>query len=806
MVPHRFRLDDVDTIVKAAVGAANAELNVYVEGRALRAGLRGNVRGSLNDTEFVLALVVDADFDKGKGGSLIARPSLTVETSAGNFHHWYLLSQPILAKQAKEIGDAIRAATGSDQATGVVTQCYRVPGTPNYPSKAKQARGRVTIEPTRIVEWTGKVWDPDDLLTVHRRVAQAGASAPSSNVVYINADEASLPEDLMREIRDGGVGKGDDKSRSALFHAIIGKLVRRKWSEEAVASLLEKYPNGASAKYAGRLREAVRLSYAKVAAGAPSGGSGGGGVGGGGVAPAAAPTPPRPQQQQHVLPTIQLRDGQLPRAVAETEQAVLAANVDVFSRAGALVYPVGEFATAADGGKTLMTRLSAFTVDSFTEPVAESAIFQRYSSTRKTWVDTNPPVQLVRMVLTRQRKWAFPQISGVITTPTLRADGSLLSTPGYDLRSELYLWLDMQLPSIPQAPTREQALEALTTLKELFEEFSFRRKTLDLSVALSGLLTALLRGSLPTAPIYLVRADTPGTGKSYLVDVIAMVATGRLCPVITASRSSEETEKRLGAVLLSGSPIVSLDNLTHDLGGEILCQVTERPVVRIRILGRSEMPDCECHTTMFATGNNIGFAGDMVRRGLLCTLEALNERPELRQFRHDALTQARTDRARYVAAALTIVRGYLAANSPPVCGSFGSYSAWSKMVRSPLVWLGEPDPVLSMEEIREEDPELSNIRELFDLWRSYLRLDTAYTTARIVEIASEQGVSGPVNPGFSELLLKVAALRGKETEISRDRLGLWQRRISGRVVNKHRLVRGRDQVANVGSFQLAEIP
>jgi hypothetical protein len=35
------------------------------------------------------------------------------------------------------------------------------------------------------------------------------------------------------------------------------------------------------------------------------------------------------------------------------------------------------------------------------------------------------------------------------------------------------------------------------------------------------------------------------------------------------------------------------------------------------------------------------------------------------------------------------------------------------MVRSPLVRLGEPDPIVSMETIRAEDPELSNIRELF---------------------------------------------------------------------------------------------
>jgi putative DNA primase/helicase len=191
----------------------------------------------------------------------------------------------------------------------------------------------------------------------------------------------------------------------------------------------------------------------------------------------------------------------------------------------------------------------------------------------------------------------------------------------------------LQLPPIPERPTREQAEAALATLKGLFAEFSFQRRELDCSIALSGLLTALLRGSLPTAPVYLIAADTPGTGKSYLVDVIAMIADGRLCPAITASKNVEETEKRLGSVLLNGVSIVSLDNCTHDLGGELLCQITERPVVKIRILGRSEMPDCECHTALFATGNNITFKGDTVRRGLKCNLEAFKRTSPNRKHR-----------------------------------------------------------------------------------------------------------------------------------------------------------------------------
>jgi putative DNA primase/helicase len=285
------------------------------------------------------------------------------------------------------------------------------------------------------------------------------------------------------------------------------------------------------------------------------------------------------------------------------------------------------------------------------------------------------------MVLSRDRRWAFPRVGGIITTPTLRCDGSLLSSPGYDPRSELYLLPGLQLPPIPERPTRAEAEKALITIKDLFSEFSFKRKELDCSVAISALLTAQLRGSLPTAPVYLICADTPGTGKSYLVDVIAIIVNGRLCPVITASKNAEETEKRLGSVLLNGVPIVSLDNCTHDLGGELLCQLTERPIVKIRILGRSEMPDCECHTALFATGNNITFKGDMVRRGLVCNLEALDERPELRAFKRDALEIAAVNRGVYVAAVLTIVRAYFAAGTPRVCGPLGSYAVALDRVR-----------------------------------------------------------------------------------------------------------------------------
>src|SRR5262245_61921768 len=88
--------------------------------------------------------------------------------------------------------------------------------------------------------------------------------------------------------------------------------------------------------------------------------------------------------------------------------------------------------------------------------------------------------------------------------------------------------------------------------------------------------------------MHLIAAHMAGTGKSYLVDTFAMVATGRLCPVITALKNVEETEKRLGSIVLSGIPMVSLDNSTHDLGGiRQLCRVFDHGAQPPDLAGRA---------------------------------------------------------------------------------------------------------------------------------------------------------------------------------------------------------------------------
>ena len=112
---------------------------------------------------------------------------------------------------------------------------------------------------------------------------------------------------------------------------------------------------------------------------------------------------------------------------------------------------------------------------------------------------------------------------------------------------------------------------------------------------------------------------------------------------MSVGKSEEEFEKRLGAALLAGDPLISFDNCERPLGGELLCQCLTQRRVKVRILGKSEQPALPCDATFCATGNNLVLAGDVTRRAIVARLDPKVERPEEREF---AETPDRDDQAR----------------------------------------------------------------------------------------------------------------------------------------------------------------
>jgi hypothetical protein len=104
----------------------------------------------------------------------------------------------------------------------------------------------------------------------------------------------------------------------------------------------------------------------------------------------------------------------------------------------------------------------------------------------------------------------------------------------------------------------------LGRLKELLAEFPFAADH-DCSAALSAILAATVRSSLPLAPMVHVRAHAPGSGKTYLCSVISMFASAREPAPLSMAGDNDEMGKLLLAELARAPAVVMFDNLTADI-------------------------------------------------------------------------------------------------------------------------------------------------------------------------------------------------------------------------------------------------
>ena len=488
-------------------------------------------------------------------------------------------------------------------------------------------------------------------------------------------------------------------------------------------------------------------------------------------------------------PTIRITAGDLPRVVGEGEMAVINARLPLYQRGSMVVRPTHSPISIADGRKIQAPRLITVTRHHIAEAMTFAATWERFDSRAEDWVNTDCPLRVADTYLARDGLWHLPVLTGIINGPTLRPDGSALDQPGYDAATGLlYDPQGVAFPTIPANPDHRQATAALEYLKRLIATFPFVSDA-DRSVALSAILTTAIRRSLPSAPLHGFNAPAAGSGKSLLVDIASMIVSGRPASVIAQGKTEEEMEKRLGAALIAGDPLISIDNCEIGLGGELLCQALTQPMLKVRLLGKSINVEVPSSAAMFATGNNLTLVGDMTRRALRCTLDAGVERPELREFDHDPLAMIAANRGDYLAAALTILRAFHLAGRPRQRAPLGSFGEWSSWVRDALIWLGEADPCITMDQIRGADPRLEALTAVVEQWHTHLG-SRRVSVKEVIDIATDQrpGLYGRgdfINPDFREALLAVA---GDGGAISGRRLGKWLAANQGRIVNGMRIL------------------
>ena len=181
-------------------------------------------------------------------------------------------------------------------------------------------------------------------------------------------------------------------------------------------------------------------------------------------------------------------------------------------------------------------------------------------------------------------------------------------------------------------------------------------------------------------PLHMVEKPAPGTGATLMVDAISIVATGTSASVMVEGRDEDEWRKRLTAKLREIPSILLIDNLRRQLDASSVAAALTAPFWEDRVLGKSEMVRFPIRCVWIATGNNPQFSNEIARRMVRIRLDPHEDQPWLREgFRHpNLLAWVWQNRARLVAACLTLGRAWIAAGMPRHQKTIGSFEGWAR--------------------------------------------------------------------------------------------------------------------------------
>jgi hypothetical protein len=375
-------------------------------------------------------------------------------------------------------------------------------------------------------------------------------------------------------------------------------------------------------------------------------------------------------------------------------------------------------------------------------------------------VPSHPPTFAVKGVATMGSWEGIAPLEGIVETPTLRPDGSLLDQPGYDADTGLWFAPSGTFPAIPDNPTLDDARRAMGSLFNVVDDFPFAEPWYA-ATWLAALLTSLARFAIDgCVPLFLFDANCPGTGKSKLSDIIAILTTGREMPRGSYPDDQDEMAKLLLSAAMGGDRLLLFDNVAtgFSIGGSALDRTVTARTVRGRILGRSEMTsDLPMNVVFFVTGNNLGIKGDALRRIVPCRLETTEERPEERsQFsvsqcgcgcRGNLLTHVKINRGELVANALTILRAYIVAGMPDQGLTPMDFPEWSGLVRNAVKWATSHDPCEGRKVMIADDEETNAHRALVAGWADLCK-ELGRPSLSVAEALSNLDNTLPVHAGL----------------------------------------------------------
>lgn len=372
----------------------------------------------------------------------------------------------------------------------------------------------------------------------------------------------------------------------------------------------------------------------------------------------------------------------------------------MFLRKGAVVFvpTIGErgyIAPADDDDENGPATFQSVDAKSVVARLALSYYIWRRRETETGSVDTKcffPETAATLALRVPDQASNLRSLRGVTHTPMVRADGTVLDTPGYD-RASRYLYLPspgLTVRPVPSRPTSMQVRAAVKLLRHIISEFTWAGDHDEVNF-LGLLLTPLLREMCP--PPYklgAIMARQPGSGKSLLNRILRDVHGGVFRSEMP--HDDAELEKTISSILTcTTAPVVQFDNVSGTLRSSRLAGLLTSAAYSGRILGSTSSVDMANDRLWTITGNNLNLGGDLVRRALWVTIDPGCPDPHLRTgFTLNIPQYVAEHRGDILHGLLTLVTAWHAAGGQREERSSDDYARWSSVVRGILAHASIP--------------------------------------------------------------------------------------------------------------------
>jgi hypothetical protein len=323
---------------------------------------------------------------------------------------------------------------------------------------------------------------------------------------------------------------------------------------------------------------------------------------------------------------------------------------------------------------------------------------------------------------------SIKQLRARISLPFARADGAIVTSPGYDVATGIYAdFREDAILAIPTAPSRGETVDALRKLWSPWSSYPFATPE-DRAGMLAAILTAICRPALNTAPGFMLEAPTPGSGKTLAATALGALVRGTrggVTPFVDGANVEQEVVKKLVSMLLQGESFYLIDNIVGTWRSPVIASLITDGSLNERLLGGNTWFRGEARLLICATSNNASLDRDLGRRFIRIRIDPRTETPQAREFDFDPAEVTLRNRTGIARAVLVVIHAYVMAGSPRLGRGSCGFSEWAALVRNAVLWLGETgvaeeagigslaDPAKSiLEQAAYDDPDTSALAML----------------------------------------------------------------------------------------------